>query len=663
MPYNDYEPHAERPRCRLLDPNSPAFWAAAAILLVGAALALIFVKCPSPKSVQKVKFSELSAQVSLPAEPGQKHKASRTIELSEEDAAAVLGLLGSGRWREGDIGGTATYGVKAGGDYLYDHDGHLFFDPSGGKYLTLSFEEWARINAALGFEEKPFSLPNAVGGSNEAGLRVGVSSVGFPRDGSITVIFDNLSARTFGFGDNTTLFIRVDGMIPEEKASAEHISPFGNSGPEANYSYYDYLITETGDGKYMQIFPREGSAFSDVTHIAGAYSFVEHTYSLDMYGDLEPGQYRLYLGTNYISDQWVDFTLENGLSADIPGASSYSGKEQIALHLKDLYSEDGMMYVRVLWQNFGTDLFLVPAGFSLARIDEATGRGTPLTKDPETGRAYSVLPGGAKEIDYCIGEPSILVPGKYLMRLSLDFSGDPDTFRIEFRIRRNEARLAELRECYPEYFAIVANIVTVFGLDSEEPKWVIVPGDRSYDHQRSELLKEFDEHGLSTEDMQLIVDSFPNGLITLYVMVAPEGEPELDPEIAFIKAPLAIEGELTFEQKQARIAELKERFPELFDLPTENRLYVYVWQRGRGSVFLSLSDEPVQDPLLNGIGSDDDPYSTQVSINDMKLILSTYDIDPERITVVPAFDPLSSYRAEYSEGFMRGLRELLGLGQ
>lgn len=98
-----------------------------------------------------------------------------------------------------------------------------------------------------------------------------------------------------------------------------------------------------------------------------------------------------------------------------------------------------------------------------------------------------------------------------------------------------------------------------------------------------------------------------------------------------------------------KLMELKSRDSRWFDLSTENGLTVCVWQS------LDKDNNAVLEcGLLQGLISYDDPdrYSTRerlamglfggVTPEEMKLILSTYDLEAESVSIIPWSNPASS---------------------
>ena len=105
---------------------------------------------------------------------------------------------------------------------------------------------------------------------------------------------------------------------------------------------------------------------------------------------------------------------------------------------------------------------------------------------------------------------------------------------------------------------------------------------------------------------------------------------------------------------------IKEAHPAFFDLDTTNGLTVYI----------SMFAPEVYYCSLFPTGQIDDPFMQLIDLNhadleEMKYILSTYDIAPERITVTPYVNSLSSYLAPelFDDGAVPQLRYKLGIGE
>ena len=88
--------------------------------------------------------------------------------------------------------------------------------------------------------------------------------------------------------------------------------------------------------------------------------------------------------------------------------------------------------------------------------------------------------------------------------------------------------------------------------------------------------------------------------------------------------------------------ELKEKYPEYFDLSTFKGLEVYVWQMAPNSyscgVLPGTNREKTWEELWNLKGT---------TIEEMRAILSTYEIPKGDIIIIPWQNPISSYLGEY----------------
>ena len=87
---------------------------------------------------------------------------------------------------------------------------------------------------------------------------------------------------------------------------------------------------------------------------------------------------------------------------------------------------------------------------------------------------------------------------------------------------------------------------------------------------------------------------------------------------------------------------LREKYPEYFDLPTMKGLEVYVWQMAPNSwscgIMEGTNRNKELEELMNLKGA---------TIDEMKVILASYDIPKENIFIMPWQNPISSYLSEY----------------
>ena len=100
--------------------------------------------------------------------------------------------------------------------------------------------------------------------------------------------------------------------------------------------------------------------------------------------------------------------------------------------------------------------------------------------------------------------------------------------------------------------------------------------------------------------------------------------------------------ELTSYQRQ-----LMNKYPEYFGIDASNGFDLYVWQLAENSYLFGLLPHTatqrdwISSELWNLQGTD---------VNEMRQILSTYNIDESDINIIPWQNPISSYYWIFSEG-------------
>ena len=107
-------------------------------------------------------------------------------------------------------------------------------------------------------------------------------------------------------------------------------------------------------------------------------------------------------------------------------------------------------------------------------------------------------------------------------------------------------------------------------------------------------------------------------------------------------------------EKTVNMDTLRKKYPDYFDLPTENGLELYVWQASAESYSCGLvvkTDGPKVDPELRRLKG--------AAIEEMRAILSTYDISREMIELVPYQSMVSSYRYEIDDEYVERLETML----
>ena len=98
---------------------------------------------------------------------------------------------------------------------------------------------------------------------------------------------------------------------------------------------------------------------------------------------------------------------------------------------------------------------------------------------------------------------------------------------------------------------------------------------------------------------------------------------------------------------------LREKYPEYFGLSAFKGLELYVWQLGPGVLRCGLMEG------TNRNKTSEEIWNLQgATAEEMKLILSTYDIPEEDISIMPFLHPVSSYIYNITEEYRAWLREL-----
>ena len=90
------------------------------------------------------------------------------------------------------------------------------------------------------------------------------------------------------------------------------------------------------------------------------------------------------------------------------------------------------------------------------------------------------------------------------------------------------------------------------------------------------------------------------------------------------------------------VASLKAKYPEYFDLDTFKGLEVYVWQMASDSYSFGVMSGTNREKTLEELMS-----LKGASLEEMRIILSTYDIAQEDVFIIPWQNPISSYLGEY----------------
>ena len=101
---------------------------------------------------------------------------------------------------------------------------------------------------------------------------------------------------------------------------------------------------------------------------------------------------------------------------------------------------------------------------------------------------------------------------------------------------------------------------------------------------------------------------------------------------------------------------LRQNYPQYFNLDTFKGLEVYVWQMGQNSYRFGLLPGTNRNKTFQELINLDG-----IRLEDMKIILSTYNISSDDIMIIPYHHPYSSYSVQISETDIQKLYKQLGL--
>ncbi len=98
-------------------------------------------------------------------------------------------------------------------------------------------------------------------------------------------------------------------------------------------------------------------------------------------------------------------------------------------------------------------------------------------------------------------------------------------------------------------------------------------------------------------------------------------------------------------ETELALKKLRAKYPVFFDIPTENGLSIYMWQMAETSYRFSFHYQTETQANLM------EATKLSVSLEDMRLIVSTYDIDPADIRLIPISCVYSSYHCAFDDAY------------
>ena len=119
--------------------------------------------------------------------------------------------------------------------------------------------------------------------------------------------------------------------------------------------------------------------------------------------------------------------------------------------------------------------------------------------------------------------------------------------------------------------------------------------------------------------------------------------------LALIIALAACDGESVTKEK------VRQKFPEYHDLNTAKGLEVYVWQTAESTYYCGVlpgtnrvkTHEEICDLAVNG-----------ATVEEMKIILSSYDLPKENIFISPCIQPTSDFYYQIDDAYIQKINAL-----
>ena len=115
--------------------------------------------------------------------------------------------------------------------------------------------------------------------------------------------------------------------------------------------------------------------------------------------------------------------------------------------------------------------------------------------------------------------------------------------------------------------------------------------------------------------------------------------------------------ELENNNANVNLSQLKEKYPQFFNVSTDGGLTVYIWQMSKDNYSCYLANTSME-----AISDNSFAYDVGATIAEMRAILTTYDIDRKDITVQPVINPLSSYYYVIDDAYRAKVKELFWQG-
>ena len=108
-------------------------------------------------------------------------------------------------------------------------------------------------------------------------------------------------------------------------------------------------------------------------------------------------------------------------------------------------------------------------------------------------------------------------------------------------------------------------------------------------------------------------------------------------------------------ETKSQIEELREKYPEYFELSSFKGIEVYVWQMSEDSYHCGMMSGTNRNKTDEEIW---DLAKKSLSIEEAKMILNELGVKREDVFIIPVVQPISSYRYEIDDAYREKVRKL-----
>ena len=108
-------------------------------------------------------------------------------------------------------------------------------------------------------------------------------------------------------------------------------------------------------------------------------------------------------------------------------------------------------------------------------------------------------------------------------------------------------------------------------------------------------------------------------------------------------------------EAKSQIEDLREKYPEYFEMSSFKGIEVYVWEMAEGSYhcgMMSGTNRNKTEEEIRGL------VQKQLTIDEAKLILKELGVKKEEIIIIPVVQPVSSYRYVIDDAYREKVRKL-----